>query len=131
MAPRPWENLWEDGEASAVMFAILDSFIADIRRNGSVPVVMILPLQPDVFRCFMTGSDPGPVLQIEEYCRKREVLCFDSVEALASTVNRMEEIPELYSVHVSAKGNRLIAGLFGAFLRDNGLIGGETGDEPR
>lgn len=120
--PRPWENLWEDEEASSLMYMILTGFIGKIRAQGSVPVVMISALQADVFHKFMTGNDPLPVQRIKEFCASKDCLCFDSVETLASSVSNMEQIPRLYNVHVSAEGNRIIAERFAVFLEEHGLI---------
>jgi hypothetical protein len=126
--PRPWVNLWEDEAASSLMYAILDSFIGEIRSRGSVPVVMISAMKPDVFHKFMTGKDPLPVELIKEYCAVKDCACFDAVEVIASRVSRMEEIPALYRVHVGPEGNRMIAEGFAGFLRSDRLIGEQEVD---
>jgi hypothetical protein len=124
--PRPWENLWENEEASSLMYMILTEFIDKVRAHDSVPVVMISAIKSDVFKKFMTGNDPMPVQRIKKFCASKDCLCFDAVEVLASSVSKMEEIPELYTVHVSAEGNRIIAESFAVFLEENDLIK-ETG----
>ena len=120
--PRPWANLWAEEEVNHLMYMILTDFIGKIRDQGSVPIVMISAIKSDVFAKFMTGADPLPVSSIKEFCASEDCLCFDAVEILASSVSEMEQIPELYNVHVSAEGNRLIAGSFAAFLEENGLV---------
>ncbi len=120
--PRPWENLWENDEACRLMEMLLTEFIEEIKERGSAPVVMISAMQADVFRKFMTGDDPVPVQRIKEFCASRDCLCFDAVEVLASSVSDMEQIPELYNVHVSPKGNRIIAENFAVFLEEHNLI---------
>jgi hypothetical protein len=72
----------------------------------------------------MTGENPGPVDIIMEFAASRDCLCFNSVEELAMSVNEMEQIPDLYNIHVSAAGNRIIAERFASFLEKNGLIEG-------
>jgi hypothetical protein len=119
--PRPWENLWENEEVRGLMNAILKDWIGDIRSRGSIPVVMISALQPDVFHKFMTGTDPAPVWRIKEFCSSEDCLCFDAVDALAGSVTKMEEIPRLYNIHVSAAGNMIIAERFALFLEEKGL----------
>ena len=120
--PRPWENLWENEEASSLMYMILADFIGKIRAQGSVPVVMISAIKSDVFKKFMTGNDPLPVRRIKEICASKDCLCFDAVEVLASSVSKMEQNPELYNIHVSGEGNRMIAERFAVFLEEQGLI---------
>jgi hypothetical protein len=126
--PRPWVNLWNEDEATDLMFAIIDGFIDDVRARGATPVVMIMAMKPDVFEKFMSGKDPMPVAKVKEHCGRRDCFCFDSVEVLASSVGRMEEIPALYTVHVAPEGNRLIAEGFAEFLRNNSLVRYEEND---
>jgi hypothetical protein len=107
--PRPWENLWKQQHATDLMFKIIDAFIQSVESYDALPVIMILPMQDQVYRAVCTGENPLGVAMISDYCKRRNCLCFNAVDALARNVGKTEEITQLFIVHVSAKGNRIIA----------------------
>lgn len=114
--PRPWENLWDDPAISALMFAIFDAFIEEARGSGQIPIIMILPMQDEVFERRCTGRSPESVSMVEAHCDRRRCLCFNAIDALAASVSSPEEIPDLFTVHLSPKGNRVVAGALGEFV---------------
>lgn len=114
--PRPWENLWNDPRASELMFTILGSFIGEARGSGQIPIIMILPMQDEVFERRCTGENPESVSMIEAYCNRRRCHCFNAIDVLAASVASPEEIPTLFIVHLSPKGNRIVAREFKNFI---------------
>jgi len=114
--PRPWENLWDDPRVSELMFAILGSFIDSARGSGRIPVIMILPMQDEVFEKLYTGDNPESVSMIEAFCARRQCPCFNAINTLAASVTVPEEIPTLFIVHLSPKGNRIVAREFKDFI---------------
>lgn len=115
--PRPWEDLWDQEQMTDLMFKIVESFTKTVRKSNATPVVMIMPLQDEVFNRFCTGENPKSVSMIIEYCERNGILCFNAIDALAGNVGAMEEIPRLYVVHVSPKGNRIIANELFKFIK--------------
>ncbi|MBN1885686.1 MAG: SGNH/GDSL hydrolase family protein [Candidatus Krumholzibacteriota bacterium] len=109
VAPRPWENLWKQEAHTALMFAIIDAFVAAAAADGATPVVLVLPMQDQVFEIFCTGKMPADVAAVVSHCDGRGYHCINTIPAMAASVGRMEEIPGLYTVHVSPRGNRIIA----------------------
>lgn len=114
--PRPWENLWNDPQVSELMFTILGSFIETARKSGRIPIMMILPMQDEVFEKRCTGEDPESVSMIEAYCAREGCLCFNAINALAASVASPDEIPSLFIVHLSPRGNRIVARDFKDFI---------------
>lgn len=114
--PRPWEDLWDDQRVSELMFTILGSFISEARESGQIPIIMILPMQDEVFEKRCTGDSPESVSMIEAYCTRQRCFCFNAIDALAASVTSLEEIPTLFIVHLSPKGNRIVAREFNIFI---------------
>jgi hypothetical protein len=114
--PRPWEDLWGDPRVSELMFAILGSFIGEVRGSGRIPIIMILPMQDEVFEKRCTGGDPESVSMVEAYCARQRCPCFNAIDALAASVGSPEEIPTLFVVHLSPRGNRIVAREFMKFI---------------
>ena len=85
---------------------------------GQIPIIMIMPMQDEVFEKRLTGRDPESVSMIEGYCRRQGCLCFNAINALASHVSSPEEIPRLYTVHLSPAGNRIVAREFKNFMTE-------------
>lgn len=117
--PRPWEDLWKEEKTVSLMFAIVGSFVEDVRRTGSAPVIMILPIQDEVFQKFCTNTHPGSVSTVLAYCERAGCPCFNSIDVLAGSVSSIDEISDLFIVHVSAAGNRIIAEAFLGFLEEH------------
>jgi len=122
VAPRPWEDLWRDPEARALMEAILDAFAREAKGEGATPVLMLFPERQDVEQR-VRGGDRGAAAHIRAFCDQHGYHCFDGVEALARGVNGLEGIPPLYvTAHLSPAGNARIAEAFHEFLLAEGLI---------
>ena len=122
VAPRPWENRWRDPAAVSLMEAILDAFAREATAAGATPVLMLFPQRRDIEHRVRRG-DPGAAAQIRAFCDQRRYHCFDGIDALARSVNGVEEIPPLYlTAHLSPLGNARIAEAFHEFLRANGLL---------
>jgi hypothetical protein len=117
--PRPWENLWKQRHATDLMFKIIEAFIDSAVDYDAIPVIMILPMQDQVYRAVCTGENPLGVSMILDYCERKRCLCFNAVEALARSVEKTDEITQLFIVHVSAKGNRIIADGMYEFIAAN------------
>jgi hypothetical protein len=115
--PRPWENLWDEQKVTDLMFAIIESFVNEVRDYRGTPVIMILPMQNQVFHKFVTGEYPKEASMVLNYCKRRNYLYFDSITALAESVDTMDQIPRLFVVHLSAEGNRIVAGELFKFVR--------------
>ncbi len=117
--PRPYINLWEDIEATALMFKILESFVTSAKDYGAIPLIMILPCQQKVVEKFKhEGSSLGEK-KILDFCRKNNISVFNSIEVLARHANSVDEIDSFFNNHVSAKGNQIIAQHLYNFLNDS------------
>lgn len=114
--PRPWEDLWETEDARALMFAIFDAFVKDVRAHGAQPVIMIFPLKHQVDLKFRTGEHDSRVTRIMEYCEQNAYDCFETITPLAEKADSHADIDSFFGGHVSAKGNRLIAEAFYQYL---------------
>jgi hypothetical protein len=119
MSPRPYENLWEDKEASALMFKILESFATRAREYGAVPIVMISPSQAEVLEKFERRKDSAAEKKILDFCRERDILVFNSIQALANRVDSAGDVESFFSGHVSFKGNQIIAEALYDFLKSH------------
>ncbi|UCF05165.1 MAG: hypothetical protein JSV33_14805 [bacterium] len=117
--PRPWEDLWQEEEPVSLMYSVMDSFIGDVRSRGAVPIIMIMPLQDEVFQKYCTNTYPASVTMVADYCTQKVCLCFNSIDALAGKAESIDEIPDLFIVHVSPRGNRIIAEAFFRFLEEH------------
>ena len=115
--PTPWVDHWRDPEASALMFAILDAFVAEATREGQTPVLMLLPMEYQVVAMARTGRSGISAAALLEHCTARGYLCFDGVSALASRAGSPEAVKPLYHDHLTALGNRWLAEAFADFLR--------------
>ncbi len=116
-----YEHLWKDEETVRIMFSIFDSFVTDVQDQGSVPIIIILPMKHEVIK-YNRGEDLLFLNKTLDYCKEKEYLCFNSIEVLASSTNNLTEINSYFNGHVSAKGNKLIADGFYEFLIGKGLI---------
>lgn len=120
--PRPWLDLWNDPEASAIAFAILDEFRKKAASFGAEPVIMLLPQWGDALYQFKTGA-PSPAVQaIMRYAKQRNARLFNGVEAIVSAANDYEELASMYKGHLSPKGNEVIAKSFYSYLKKEGLL---------
>jgi len=118
---RPYANLWEDAGSTALMFKILESFIANAKDYGAVPIIMILPSRWEVIGKFNHGEISIGEKKILDFCREHNILVFDSIGALANRAHSANEIESFFNGHVSSKGNQIIAEVLYDFLRDHAL----------
>jgi hypothetical protein len=128
--PRPWEDLWQEEEITSLMFGIVDSFVSAAQLDGSVPIILVLPLQDQVFERFVTGRNPQSVSMVLDYCERQDYPCLDTITELAASVGRREEIVDLFIVHLSPKGNRIVANALHRIIEERVLSGG-TGSPSR
>jgi hypothetical protein len=116
MSPRPWENLWKEKRATELMFKIMASFVQKAKSDMAKPILMVLPMKHEVISFFKKKTLPEKVSIILTHCQTKGYLCFETISALANSVNSVEEIETLYQGHVSPKGNRIIAKAFFDFF---------------
>ncbi len=122
--PRPWSNLWADEEARALMFAILERFVAEARAQESRPILVLLPTHGEVATLVTGGVASDKVRAITDFARARGHDLFDGVAALAAVVADEDELAALYDHHLTARGNELLAELFHAWLEQHELLPG-------
>lgn len=118
---RPYTNLWEDKESTALMFKILGSFVADAKKYGAIPIIMILPSQSEVIEKFKHGKNSVAEKKILDFCGDHNIFVFNSIGALANRANSVSEIESFFKGHVSSKGNQIIAEVLYNFLKDCAL----------
>lgn len=116
--PRPYINLWEDVESTALMFKILESFMANVKDYGAVAIILILPSKSEVIEKFKQKKSSVGEKKILDFCRDFNILVFNSIEALANRANSVSEIETFFKGHVSTKGNQIIAEVLHNFLQD-------------
>jgi hypothetical protein len=120
--PRPYANLWEDGESTALMFKILESFIANIKDYDAVPIIMILSDKSEAMEKFKHKECSIAEKKILGFCRDHNILVFDSIGALANRAHSDSEIESFFfNEHISSKGNQIIAEALYNFLKDYSL----------
>ena len=84
---------------------------------------MILPTKAEVRDKFKYGKSSTGERKILHYCRKNDILVFNSIEALAKQAKSVNEIQLFFFSHTSAKGNKVIAQYLYDFLKNSVLKG--------
>ena len=120
--PRPGVNLWENKDARDVMFKILESFIAKVKAEKAVPIIMVIPKAGEVAMKLNTGKDAEGTLKILEFCRVNNCRYFNPIDAFVEHIKSGNAITSLYEGHISPKGNRIIAYQLFRYLREELVI---------
>jgi hypothetical protein len=118
MNPQAWVNLWENKEARDVMFKILESFIAEVKAEKAIPIIMVIPDEDEVDMKLKTGKDTENTLKIREFCRVNNCRYFNPIDGFVEDIKRGSAITSLYIGHVSPKGNMIIANQLFQYLKD-------------
>lgn len=99
----------------SLALAVYRDFVAAIRKDGTVPVIMLLPSREQIgARLGVSGPDPQPSpVGLREallrFCETNGVLCIDALEAFARTPVAFERLFLSGDVHFSAAGHQVIA----------------------
>jgi len=114
--------LWEDNDASSIMFYIFDKFVEDVKAMGAEPVIMLFPTKEDVvyrirYKRHLTGAT-----KFIDYCKERQYNCFDGIDIFAREAKNHDEVDSYFQGHLSPLGNRLIARSFYDYLITHNLI---------
>lgn len=112
-------NLWDEAEPFGVMCHVVDSFVQLARRQGSVPVIVILPHRDYV----MELKDVGVLrhCRLIEYVRDQGYHCADLVQAMAALNPAETTLEAWYGDHATPEGNRIVASLFTQWLKQANL----------
>jgi hypothetical protein len=99
-----------------------------VEKNGGRFVVLAFPTKEEVYRA-LTEPQMGkaaldglaaPRLRLLDFCKAQNLTCLDLLPGLQAQAGR-----QLYYAndsHLNSEGNRVVAALVSAFLRDQGLV---------
>lgn len=99
-----------------------------VEKNGGRFIVLAFPTKEEVYRA-LTEPQMGkaaldalaaPRLRLLDFCKAQNLTCLDLLPGLQAQADR-----QLYYAndsHLNAEGNRVVAALVSAFLRDQGLV---------
>jgi hypothetical protein len=118
MNPRPWENLWEDKDATDIMYKIFESFIAKVKAEKAIPIIMVIPNKQEVAMKLETGKETENTLKILEFCRLNNCHYFNPIDGFVEYVKNGNASSSLYRGHISPKGNLIIASQLFQYLKD-------------
>lgn len=119
--PAYYNDIWKSPEKD-VLLAIFDAFVKDAGAMGTEPVIMVIPSKVEARFLFDKGRLPESVRIILDHCRAKGYNVFDAVTGLVRNARTESDIDSYYVGHVSARGNRLIAGAFHEFLAEKRLL---------
>ncbi|MFC1452129.1 SGNH/GDSL hydrolase family protein [Verrucomicrobiota bacterium] len=109
-------------EAWSLTFRSLENLFALCRDRGTPVAVVVFPF------CFQLSDPTGlaaPQREITGFCESNGVPCLDLLPLLADRMRTEEEAPRalfLDTVHLSAKGNRVVARMIADWLRSEPLL---------
>jgi hypothetical protein len=134
--PRPEYDLWADGGARELFFAILDAFADEVAAAGSRPIFLVLPTRTQIEQ-HRRGQPPPGLDRVLQYCRARGHPCFDGIGTLAAG-DPAVPLESYYAAggHLSPAGNEAVARAILGFFDTNGIgprpvDGNVDGDDER
>jgi hypothetical protein len=80
------EDLWKDQNARELMFKIIDSFVNETKQSDAVPVILVFPMDYEIFYKIKTGDSPFTILYILNYCQSKGYNVFCPIKELAEEV---------------------------------------------
>ena len=115
-------GLWRDIEARSIMFKIIDNFVAEAKKQNSIPIVMILPRREDVVSILDDKKDSPRVKLLLKYCEDNNYYHFNGAPCLADKSKDFDDVYSFIPGHLSAEGNKLIAKCFYSYLKSMELL---------
>jgi hypothetical protein len=107
----------ERSEAFQVTARLFDAFAALVRRQGSIPLILIFPNRSDFLRYGATGTQIyRPLLA---YLDRQGLAYVDLMAAFKEHLH--DPIDRLLPSHLTDEGNRLIAVYLRTYLHEHGL----------
>lgn len=121
---RHYISLWNNPEKNQLMFAIIDEFTAEVKNNGSTPMIILLPRKKELQNYFYKNISPDYILTLKEYCNKKNYLFFNALEYVLNNLSEEQFQAEYKSNdigHLTPGINSMIAEGFYDFLIVNKL----------
>jgi hypothetical protein len=109
----------ERSEAYALTRGLFDRFVADVRRAGMVPMIVVFPTRDDFGRR-AAGRAPAYGALLADFTAKG----YDYVDVLAAFPDCLSacDLNAVIPAHFSPEGNAVIGGFIGRALRARGFI---------
>jgi hypothetical protein len=101
-----------------------------VEKNGGRFVVLAFPTKEEVY-WWMTEPVMGkkeieaiaaPRLRLLDFCKAQNLTCLDLLPGLRIQAEQNKQLYYPNDSHLNAEGNRAVAALVSAFLRDQGLV---------
>lgn len=77
--------------------------------RGATPVVMVIPDPHQTLFKFQKGRDSDNTSKIMAYCRQRNYIYFNPIDGFVEQLKNGVSFDRIYSGHITAHGNRIIA----------------------
>jgi hypothetical protein len=113
-------NLYDDGDALAIMCHLADRFVATARDRGQIPVILIMS-HTDYVR-EVREFDRARAEPLVRYLRGQRYALVDLVEEMAGMNPSSEIMARWYKGHATAEGNRVTAEIIHRRLGEMGII---------
>lgn len=118
ICPQPWSNLWENKEATDIMFKIFESFVNKVESEKAIPIIMVIPEKSEVLHKLKRGIDIEKTLKIIEFCNANNLLYFSPINGFVDYVKAENDVDILYNGHISSRGNQIIADQLFKYLKN-------------
>jgi len=109
---------WEHPEMQKLLFAVIDAFMSEAAKDGSLPVVLIFPLKDELIYTIETGNEPPAIKIISNYCQWKRYNYYCPIHALTNEVSTSAALDPLFTEngHYSVSGNKLLAKHFYRYI---------------